>query len=287
MLQLLTNQLSSLFTHSTQTEFMSDLELHNPHSVLAALETRPRDVREVQLGQGRLSAGWQQVSELAARRQVAVVQVQGRTGRGRPERSRGKSSRGASGESGRQGAGRALVRPRGGQSLEEIMRPAATADRGLWLALDCLQDPHNVGAIFRSAAFFGVRGIVLTRDRSAPMNASVYDIASGGVEYVPYCSTPNLSRALKLAQKSGLWILGTSEHAERTVQAVDRQRNWLIVVGNEEKGLRHLTQQQCDEVCSIGGGGAVKSLNVSVATGCLLALLAGDPPDQTDGQRST
>jgi 23S rRNA (guanosine2251-2'-O)-methyltransferase len=142
------------------------------------------------------------------------------------------------------------------------------------VALDQLQDPHNVGAIFRTAAFYGVRGIVVTRDRSAPLSAAVYDVSSGGMEYVPCSVQTNLSRSLEAAKEAGLWVLGASERAGRDVSEIARDRSWLLVVGNEERGLRRLTLDTCDETCRLTPRGEITSLNVSVATGILVAALS-------------
>ncbi len=115
----------------------------------------------------------------------------------------------------------------------------------------------------------------MTADRAAPLSAVVYDVASGGVEAVPFAIENNLRRALEAAKAAGLWILGSSEHAERGIDAVARDRPWLLVLGNEEGGLRRLTLETCDEVCRIApGGDAVTSLNVAVAAGILIATLA-------------
>ena len=148
---------------------------------------------------------------------------------------------------------------------------AGAGDHRLFLALDCLQDPHNVGAIFRTAAFFGVSGIVLTKDRSAPLNAAVYDVASGGLEYVPFSIQTNLSRALQMAKEVGLWGLGTSEHCDTDFRDIPLDRPWLLIVGNEEKGMRRLTAERCDMLCRIPPQSPVSSLNVSVAAGILIA----------------
>ena len=148
--------------------------------------------------------------------------------------------------------------------------------RDIWLALDCLQDPQNVGAILRSAAFFGVRGILVTKDRSAPLNATVYDISAGGMEFLPVCVVSNLTRAIDQSKERGLWILGTSEHAEQTVNDITRDRPRLVIVGNEQKGMRHLTSEKCDELCRLDPRGEVTSLNASVAAGVVLATLTGD-----------
>lgn len=169
-------------------------------------------------------------------------------------------------------AAEALVRERAPTDLRDLFA-AAQEQPGLWLALDQIQDPHNLGALFRTAAFFGIRGVVLTRHKSAPMTSTVYDVASGGVEYVPFSLETNLRQSLDAAKEAGLWVLGTSEHATRAVWEVDRDRSWLVVLGNEEAGLRRLTTETCDELCSIPGQGGIGSLNVSVAAGILMATL--------------
>jgi 23S rRNA (guanosine2251-2'-O)-methyltransferase len=181
-------------------------------------------------------------------------------------------------QGGRAGGASALVRERDGASLDELFAGAAerAGGRGVWLALDQIQDPHNVGAIFRTAAFFGIEGVILLRDRAAPLNATVYDIATGGVEVVPFSTQTNLSRALEQAKQAGVWVLGSSEHAEQSVFQVSRDRPWLLVLGNEEKGIRRLTREHCDVVCSLPPRGAVTSLNVSVAAGVLIAALTAE-----------
>jgi 23S rRNA (guanosine2251-2'-O)-methyltransferase len=87
---------------------------------------------------------------------------------------------------------------------------------------------------------------------------------------------PNLARAIAHAKQAGVWVLGTSEHATDDLSQVDRERPWLLVVGNEERGMRRLTAEHCDSICRITPRGAVTSLNVSVATGILIAELS--PP---------
>lgn len=243
---------------------MPHLTLKNPHSVIAALETRPLDVFEVRVERGGGSAAWPHVAELAQRSGITV-----REAMAADSRPQGRDDR-----RGRTGGSEALVRERKGIELDELF--ARDGDTGIWLGLDQLQDPHNVGAVFRTAAFFGVRGIVLTRDRSAPLSAAVYDVASGGVEHVPFSLQTNLHRSVESAKKAGLWVLGTSEHAPVDVAGIDRNRRWLVLIGNEERGLRRLSLDSADEVCRIPPRGAIPSLNVSVATGVLLAMLS--PP---------
>ncbi|MSQ42238.1 MAG: RNA methyltransferase [Dehalococcoidia bacterium] len=234
--------------------------LRNPHAVIAAFAARPADVREVRLPGGRAPGAWERVAALAREHAVAVVEGE-RADPRRREREGGRAGPEAS------------VRERAPQPLDRVYAGAAAG--GVWLALDSIQDPHNVGSIFRTAAFFGVRGVVMTADRAAPLSAVVYDVASGGVEAVPFAIETNLRRALEAAKAAGLWILGSSEHAERGVDAVPRDRPWLLVLGNEEEGLRRLTIETCDELCRVAPrAAAVTSLNVAVAAGILIAALS-------------
>jgi 23S rRNA (guanosine2251-2'-O)-methyltransferase len=241
---------------------MSHLVLKNPHSVLAALEVRPEDVFEVRVERSGAGEAWRRVADAARAAGVVVREAlpAAQRSRGEPHRER------------RGGGSEGVVKERAGIDLDALFG-GSRGERGVWLALDQLQDPHNVGAVFRTAAFFGVRGIVVTRDRSAPLSAAVYDVASGGMDYVPFSVQTNLARAVETAKQAGLWVLGTSEHAEKEVAQVDRDRRWLLVVGNEERGLRRLTLDHCDEVCRLMPQGPIASLNVSVATGVLVATL--------------
>ncbi len=257
------------------------LRLHNPHSVLAALDARPGDVLEVRLSGPKPSDAWKAVADRAAGQGVRVsLNSDMRDSRRRPRSPHHD-------EGGRTSASEALVRERAEVALEELFKTGQEAREsasnatespaeihGLWLALDQLQDPQNVGAIFRTAAFFGVKGIVLTRDRSAPLSATVYDVASGGVEAVPFAQPANLARTLELAKKAGVWVLGSSERAPRDVSAIPHDRPWLLVLGNEEHGLRRLTLDTCDDVCRLTPRGKLTSLNVSAAAAVLIAALS-------------
>lgn len=251
------------------------LSLRNPHSILATFRERPQAVIDVRLPAGRVSEAWDEVEAQAAAHRVPVVRAATHS-----ERMSRRNQRDASG--GRGGMAEATVKEHPDVPLEILFgrstgesgpSPEKSSKRGLWLALDQIQDPHNVGAIFRTAAFFGVAGLIITRDRSAPLNATVYDVASGGLEVVPFAQPANLSRAIDLAKEAGLWVLGASEHADQDVAEVDRDRSWLLVLGNEEKGLRRLTLDKCDETCRISAKGSIGSLNVSVAAGVLIAAL--------------
>jgi 23S rRNA (guanosine2251-2'-O)-methyltransferase len=235
------------------------LELRNPHSVIAALEARAGDVRALELARGGGGTAWQEARRLAERLGVAITPIEERRGGG----GRGLGSV-------------ARVAERAPVAVEGLF--AAGPGRGIWLALDSIQDPQNVGAIFRIAAFFGVRGVVMAKDRAAPMSGTVYDVASGGVEAVPFAVETNLYRALGVAREAGVWLLGSSEHAERSVYEVALDRPWLLVLGNEERGLRPRIAEACDELARVAPapGAGVTSLNVASAAAVLVSALSRD-----------
>ncbi len=270
---------------------MANLHLRNPHSVLAVLEKRPQDVLQITVPP-QAREGWSQVLQVARSKGVKVheAEVKGKSqGQDRGSRNGGDRSRGGDQgrrsqnqaikaivpeEGGRAGMAEAIVREKTGLATEELFEGAKDAGSGLWLALDCLTDPHNVGAIFRAAAFFGVRGILLTQERSAPLTSTVYDVACGGVDHVPFVLQTNLQRGFEVAKEAGLWILGSSEHAKQDFATVERDRPWLLVLGNEERGMRRLTEEACDVLAKIPAKGGVTSLNVSVAAGVMISKLA-------------
>ncbi|MEZ6045314.1 MAG: 23S rRNA (guanosine(2251)-2'-O)-methyltransferase RlmB [Planctomycetaceae bacterium] len=241
------------------------LELKNPHSVLAALKERPNAVSEVCVSSASPSTGWQEVVDECARIGKPVftrLKVQQKGGR------RDKSQ-----NEGRVATNYAQVHEKNSVDLKRLFEN--NEEPGLWLALDQVQDPQNVGAIFRSASFFGIRGIVMLKDNAASLTGTVYDTAAGGVEYVPHSLQANMKRTIEVAKESGLWILGTSERAVEDFETVALDRSWLIVLGNEEKGMRRLTEESCDVVCQLKPKGVVQSLNVSVAAAVLMSGLSG------------
>ncbi len=250
------------------------VRLRNPHSILAALETRPKDVLEVVSPpsldkSGDVSAdAWLQVVKLAKENGIRVS-----SGASIPKSERNQRDNPNSG--GRMSLSEGVIKEREPVSLSDLFEGAKdrAGGKGVWLALDTVQDPQNVGAIFRAAAFFGVQGILMTADRSAPLTGTVYDVASGGLERVPFAIETNLKRALDEAKEAGLWILGTSERAKDELSKIKADRPWLLVLGNEEKGMRRLTEESCDQTCRVEAFGKVGSLNVSVAAGVLISTL--------------
>jgi 23S rRNA (guanosine2251-2'-O)-methyltransferase len=141
----------------------------------------------------------------------------------------------------------------------------------LLLILDGVQDPHNLGACLRSADGAGVHAVVAPKDRSVGLTPTACKVASGAAESIPFIQVTNLSRCLSWLQKdSGLWLTGTAGEAEKSIYEADLTGPMALVMGGEEKGLRRLTREACDQLIRIPMAGDVESLNVSVATAVCL-----------------
>ena len=147
----------------------------------------------------------------------------------------------------------------------------ALGDRApLILVLDGITDPHNFGACLRSADAAGVDAVIVPKDKSAPLNATVRKVACGAAETVPVYAVTNLARSLAALKDRGIWLAGLAGEGAVSLTQQDLTGPLGIVMGSEGEGLRRLTRDACDYVVSIPMAGSVSSLNVSVATGVTL-----------------
>jgi 23S rRNA (guanosine2251-2'-O)-methyltransferase len=157
------------------------------------------------------------------------------------------------------------------RTLPEVLDSIdAKNDPPLLLVLDGITDPHNLGACLRAADGAGVHGVIVPKDRSASINATVSKVASGAAEVVPIITATNLARTMREMQELGIWLIGTDDQAEKSIYDVDLKGPTAIVMGAEGEGMRRLTRETCDQLVNIPMQGAVESLNVSVATGVTL-----------------
>ncbi|WP_264477198.1 23S rRNA (guanosine(2251)-2'-O)-methyltransferase RlmB [Halomonas sp. M20] len=140
----------------------------------------------------------------------------------------------------------------------------------LLLILDGVTDVHNLGACLRSADAAGAHGVILPKDKSAPLNAVVRKVASGAAESVPVYQVTNLARAMARLKEAGVWLSGTAGEAEASLFDIDLSGPCGVVMGAEGKGLRRLTREACDTLVKLPMAGCVSSLNVSVAAGICL-----------------
>lgn len=155
--------------------------------------------------------------------------------------------------------------------LEQLL---ASQDTPFLLVLDGVTDPHNLGACLRTADAAGVHGVIVPKDNSASLTPVVRKVASGAAEVVPLFQVTNLARTLRMLQDKGVWVVGTAGEADHSVYQSTFSGALALVMGAEEKGMRRLTREHCDELVSIPMAGSVSSLNVSVATGvCLFEMV--------------
>ncbi|PHR51967.1 23S rRNA (guanosine(2251)-2'-O)-methyltransferase RlmB [Cycloclasticus sp.] len=143
-------------------------------------------------------------------------------------------------------------------------------DQAFYLVLDQVTDPHNLGACLRTALAAGVQGVIVPKDNACRLNATVCKVASGAAELLPVYRVTNLVRTLKYLKTEGVWVSGAAGEATKDVFEAELTGSVAIVMGAEGKGLRSLTQQQCDQLIKIPMSEKVESLNVSVATGIIL-----------------
>jgi 23S rRNA (guanosine2251-2'-O)-methyltransferase len=153
---------------------------------------------------------------------------------------------------------------------DELLTALQSDAAPLLLALDGVQDPHNLGACLRTANACGALAVIVPKDRAAQLTPTVRKVAAGAAEITPVVAVTNLVRTLKLLKESGLWVVGADATADTAADAVDLKGPVVLVLGAEGAGLRQLTRQNCDFLARLPRLGVVESLNVSVAAGMLL-----------------
>lgn len=158
--------------------------------------------------------------------------------------------------------------------VEEICDRAGANQAGLVIILDQVTDPHNIGAVLRSAAVFGALSVVI-QDRNAPeTTGAMAKAASGALETVPLVRVTNLVRTLTILKDSGFWSVGLDSEAPVSLDSLQPAAKRVVVLGAEGAGLRRLTRESCDELARIDGPGALSSLNVSNAAAVALYALS-------------
>ena len=169
-------------------------------------------------------------------------------------------------EGAHQGIG-ANVRDYDYEPLEEALNQEG---RKLFLMLDSITDPHNLGAILRSAEAFGVTGVILPKDRSAQINATVVKVSAGSIEHVKLIQVVNLHQTIRTLKEKNIWVIGLDLDTDSTLEDVYVDTDLCLVLGNEGKGMRPLVRKSCDTLVKIPMNGKVNSLNVSVSAGVAL-----------------
>lgn len=237
---------------------MSDLEnVYGVHAVEALLRHHSKRVKQLILADGRSEPRVQVLRELA---EAERIQVSTLSRREMDEQIEGVH----------QGV-LAKVSPSqiwGEQMLDELLDRLEVPP--LLLVLDGVTDPHNLGACLRTADAAGVHAVIIPKDKSATLNATVRKVACGAAEVVPLVAVTNLVRSLQKLQQKGMWVVGAAGEAEQTLYQQDMTGPLILVMGAEGAGMRRLTRETCDFLVHVPMQGSVSSLNVSVATGVCL-----------------
>lgn len=155
-------------------------------------------------------------------------------------------------------------------SLHELINHSKKSEFPFIVILDSIQDPHNLGAILRTAECAGVDGIILTTHNSASINDTVQKTSAGAASHIKICKINNLVQTIKELKDNGFWVAGSHLGNSKKYNEVDYKIPFALIMGNEEKGIRELTAKNCDFLIEIPMKGKIQSLNVSVATGILL-----------------
>jgi len=231
--------------------------IYGVHAVRVMLERHATRVLTVRLAERRADPRVQAIEALARQHQRPV------------QRLDAHSLRQLLGDVAHQGVA-ADITPLPPWTEDELLGALQEARAPLLLALDGVQDPHNLGACLRTADACGALAMIVPRDRAAQLTPAARKVAAGAAETTPVVAVTNLVRTLKLLKDAGLWVVGADAAAAKLAQEVDLTGPVVLVLGAEGAGLRHLTQQNCDFMVRLPQLGAVESLNVSVAAGMLL-----------------
>ena len=162
----------------------------------------------------------------------------------------------------------ALAAAKPALELEDLL--AAKTPQGLLVLLDGIEDPHNLGAIVRTALAAGAHGVVIPERRAVGLTDTVERASAGALAHLPVARVKNLVRAMEEMKEAGYWLIGLDERAEKKYTEADFSGQVGIVLGSEGEGLHELTRKRCDFLVSIPTTGPVRALNVSVAAGVVL-----------------
>ncbi|HTP05395.1 MAG TPA: 23S rRNA (guanosine(2251)-2'-O)-methyltransferase RlmB [Nitrospirota bacterium] len=156
-------------------------------------------------------------------------------------------------------------------AIDDILQlPAQKGQDPLYLVLDGVEDPRNLGAILRTAEATGVHGVIIPERRAVGLTETVAKAAAGALEYVPVVKVVNIVNALEDLKKAGVWVAGAEAGGDAVYWDADFDRPMALVLGGEDRGVRRLVRERCDYLLSLPLMGNITSLNVSVAAGVLL-----------------
>jgi len=236
---------------------MSNELIYGIHAVRAVLERDPARFVEAYVLKGRQDDRLLPVLNELARIGVSIQEMNRKV---LDDKANGANHQGVI----------AKVKPTKPLNENDLDAILAQHEQPLLLVLDGVTDPHNLGACLRNADAAGVAAVIVPKDKSAPMTATVSKVACGAAETVPLVRVTNLARTMRALQEQGVWFVGTAGEATHDIYQSKLTGPLAIVMGAEGDGMRRLTRETCDDLIKIPMAGTVSSLNVSVATGICL-----------------
>lgn len=240
---------------------MSTTKVFGLHAVRSVLQNNPKSVVKLLLSEMRSDQRLNEIEELAGELDIEL------------ERTAPRDLQKLVGEESHQGVV-AVCRAREVLSEPELLKLVMSLDKAFLLVVDGVTDPHNLGAILRSADAAGVDAVIVPKNGSVGLTPVVRKVASGAAETIAFCPVTNLARTLSELKSMGIWFYGAADAAASDYTTVDFTGATGLVLGAEGKGLRRLTKEACDGLISIPMAGTVSSLNVSVAAGiCLFEVV--------------
>jgi len=235
---------------------MKERWIYGFHAVKARLRTAPDSVRELWLDEARRDA--------RARDLIAFAESKGVNARLAEGTRLDKMVGGAR----HQGVVARVETIAQAQTLDDVL--AGIEGPPLIVVLDGVTDPHNLGAVLRSADAFGAHAVMAPKDKAVGINATVEKVACGAAETVPYLMVTNLTRSLNELKEHDVWTVAALAEAQRSIAQMDAKAGIAWVLGAEGAGLRRLTRETCDDAARIPIGGSMESLNVSVSAAICL-----------------
>lgn len=236
---------------------MSNEFIYGIHAVKAVLEREPERFIEAFVLKGRQD---DRLMPILNDLQVCGVSIQLMTRKTLDDKAKGANHQGIM----------ARVKPAKLLNEHDLDNIIAQHTAPLLLVLDGVTDPHNLGACLRNADAAGVAAVIVPKDKSANINATVSKVACGAAETVPLIRVTNLARTMRALQEQGVWFVGTAGEANQDIYQAKLTGALAIVMGAEGDGMRRLTRETCDDLIKIPMAGTVSSLNVSVASGVCL-----------------
>ncbi len=226
------------------------------HAVISRLRQNPDSIKEIFIDANRHDQRARDLTKLAQVQSVRLITC---------DQARLNSM---AGNSRHQGVTANIDITRSHVDIEDVLETLTEPAR--LLVLDGIQDPHNLGACLRVADAFGVHAVIVPKDRAVGLTATVHKVASGAADTVAVIPVTNLARTLRLLKQQGIWIVGTAEDADNSLDSVKLPESIAWVLGAEGEGLRRLTRETCDQLIRIPMLGSIESLNVSVSAGICL-----------------